>query len=247
MTVLLAFLLLQAAPAPATLERGAEVFKQSCAVGYCHGSGGSANRAPRLAGRSFAADYVFNATSQGLPGTAMPAFGSRLSDADLRAVVAYVMSLGTGGPGEPAAAVAPSAAVPRALPAHPGRDLFFDATRAPRCGTCHVLEERGVPVGPNLAASPPASVAALRSLTPREVRQARSANGDAFPALPVATEGGRTQLYDLTATPPSLRTLPAGQVTLEQGAWAHSGMLQSYTDAELEQIVRYIRLAAGAP
>jgi mono/diheme cytochrome c family protein len=239
----LALLLLQAPVAPGEAAAGAQIFAKSCAIGYCHGSGGAAGRAPRIQGRSFTADYLLKVTREGIPGTAMPAWQGRLTDAEIRAVVAYMLSISTG---QAAAAPATGAsAAPRVeIPpvARAGRALFFDAVRGTRCGTCHAVEEWGVPVGPNLAASPPQSVAAIRDAPAPEVRTARLAGGEEFAALPVEEKDGWMKLYDLTVPPPVLRTVHASEVTLSGGStWKHDAAVSFYSDQELETILVYLR------
>src|ERR1700691_4821970 len=88
---------------------GEKVFAQSCATGYCHGAKGTPAGAPRLAGRGFDQTYITNTVMRGLPGTAMPGFGTTLARGDLIAVITYVanlngianptINLGPGGPG----------------------------------------------------------------------------------------------------------------------------------------------------
>ena len=89
---------------PPTLERGRAVFLQNCAT--CHGPEGdgkgiaAAGLAPapanfhdpdRLPSRGD--DYVFWRISTGVPGTAMPAFGATISEADRWAILRYIRSL----------------------------------------------------------------------------------------------------------------------------------------------------------
>lgn len=241
----LALLFAQAVAQPEDVALGAKVFAKSCAVGYCHGSGGAAGRAPRIQGRSFTADYLLKVTREGIAGTAMPAWQGRLTEAEIRAVVAYMLSISAGS-GSVSAAPAAAGPAPVSMPARakPGKELFFDAVRGVRCGTCHAAENWGVPVGPNLAAAPPGSVAAIRGVRSRHVRRARLAGGDEFPALEVESKGGWLKLYDLTIPPPVLRTVPAGEIQFvedEGVAWDHAAAIASYTDQELEAIIEYLR------
>ena len=74
-------------------KQGEAIFSKSCATGYCHGARGTNGGAPRLAARGFDQAFIANTVAGGIPNTAMPAFGSTLSRADLNAVVAYVASL----------------------------------------------------------------------------------------------------------------------------------------------------------
>ncbi|HUQ95970.1 MAG TPA: cytochrome c [Bryobacteraceae bacterium] len=229
------------------IPRGAKIFAQSCAVGYCHGTAGAANRGPRLASRGFDRAFVDKVVKEGVPGTAMPPFKA-MNPADLSAVIAYVMSISAGGLAE-AAAVTPShipspepPRFPGPLEAKLGKNAFFDAARGVRCGTCHLVEEWGAAVGPNLAASPPQSVAAIRSVKAASVKTAVTSSGERFPALQVDRNASRVLLYDLTAAPPVLRTYSPGDVTLESNSnWSHSQAIQSYKDADLLNIVSYLR------
>lgn len=232
------FLLLNAAFA----QDGVRVFQQSCAVGYCHGTAGSANRAPRLAGRSFDRAFLQRVVESGVPKTAMPGFKGKLPDADLAAVVDYVLTLGSGA-AAPAASAATTASSTPVQVNMPGKDLFFDPVRGTRCGTCHLLEGMGTAVGPNLAALANATAGAIQNATSAHVQTATA--GDRFPALVVESKDGWVKLYDLTATPPVLRTLAAGRVSLSAGTWSHAAAIASYKSDELEQIAAYLRTLAS--
>ena len=75
-------------PAIAFAQQGEKIFNQTCATGYCHGSKGTTGGAPRLAARGFDRAYIDTTIARGIPGTAMPAFGTTLSRGDLTAVSA---------------------------------------------------------------------------------------------------------------------------------------------------------------
>jgi mono/diheme cytochrome c family protein len=228
-------------------DSGERVFAQSCATGYCHGARGTPAGAPRLGGRGFDQAYITNTILRGLPGTAMPAFGTTLSRADLAAVIAYVAKLngianptinlgpgpGAAGPAEPA------------LPAEAerGRALFFDAVRGfGRCSTCHEVNGVGIPVATPIAKIP-ADVAALRALPTPEIRTA-ALNGESMPALIVSQGKTHALFYDLTSAPPVLRTVdPIALKVTEGSAWRHSSVIGVYDDAELESILVYLRAA----
>jgi len=240
-------------PAP-ELARGAQVFAQSCAVGYCHGTAGAANRGPRLAGRGFDRAYVDKVIRDGLPGTAMPGFKT-LRPADLNAVIVYVMSISGGGSAGAGAGAAAPIHVPSPEPprfpgppqAKKGKDLFFDPIRGTRCGTCHAVEDWGAAVGPNLLAKAPPNAAAIRTAGAPNVQTA-VAGTERFPALVFARKQDTLQVYDLTATPPVLRTFAAAGLKLEPGStqFSHGAAIQSYTDADLTDVVAYLKWAAAA-
>ena len=86
------------------MARGARVFRESCA--RCHGAAGEGRRsgcrccgatAVPLAGSALTRWQVRAAVRQGIP-PRMPAFGGRLSEAEIKAVAVYVQRLGAGPP-----------------------------------------------------------------------------------------------------------------------------------------------------
>ncbi len=78
---------------PNAIAMGDELFAKNCSVGYCHGKGGRAGRGPRLRGKEFEKEYLFNVTSKGIPGSSMPAWKDRLSEQEIWSVVAYILTL----------------------------------------------------------------------------------------------------------------------------------------------------------
>jgi mono/diheme cytochrome c family protein len=242
-----AFLLLVVPVLGWSQSSGEKVFAQSCATGYCHGAKGAPAGAPRLAGRGFDQAYITTTITRGLPGTAMPAFGTTLSRAELTAVVGYVASLNgfvnptiNLGPG-------PGAAAPAEAPLSPeaerGRALFFDALRGfGRCSTCHEVNGIGISVTTPIA-NIPSDPAALRALATPDVRTA-TVDGEAMPALMVSQGKARALFYDLTSAPPVLRTVdPNTLKVVEDSAWRHASVMGAYNDAELRSILAYLREA----
>jgi len=218
--------------------QGEKIFNQTCATGYCHGSKGTTGGAPRLAARGFDQAYINTTIARGIPGTAMPAFGTTLSRGDLTAVTAYVAGLN--GISGSAAAPAAKALSPEAAR---GRELFSEAARGfGRCATCHEVNGIGIPVATPIAVVP-ASVASFRALATPHVRTA-VVDGETVPAL-VVSEGKRgTILFDLTSSPPVQRSLEPGAAKLTEGSsWKHTAAITSYTDAELSAILSYLRAA----
>ncbi len=241
-----ALILLVPAALAADVSRGADIFARNCAIGYCHGSEGSAGRAPRIQGRRFERSYLLKVTREGVPGTAMPAWKGRLTEAEIQAVVGYMLSISAGSlersgvvePEVPASSVVP----PAPIEAMRGKALFFDATRGTRCGTCHSLDNLGTAIGPNLAGRTPQSAAEIREPPVPGVKMARLKDGEAFPALPAGEENSWVRVFDLTVPPPVLRTLPASEITLQEGSrWRHAGVITGYSDSELEDIIAYLR------
>jgi mono/diheme cytochrome c family protein len=226
---------------------GEKVFAQSCATGYCHGARGAPAGAPRLAGRGFDQAYISNTIMRGLLGTAMPAFGTTLSRAELGAVIAYVANLnGIANPSinlGPGPGAAGPAETPLSPEAERGRALFFDAVRGfARCSTCHEVNGIGISVATPIAKIP-SDAAALRALTTPDVRTA-TVGGEAMPALIVSQGKTRALFYDLTSVPPVLRTVEPGALQVAEGsAWRHAAVIGAYNDAELTSILGFLREA----
>lgn len=235
-----------AALTAADLDLGAKVFRQSCAVGYCHGAGGTQGRAPKLTGRNFDPKLVQKVTLDGIPNTGMPGWKERLNQQELDGVIAYVVKISGGDPAALTSSGSSGGAVAMPPEVRRGKELFFDAVRGVnRCGTCHSIEEMGIPIGPNLAIGSH-DTAAIRAGKPAQVRQARTSDGDTFPALLVEQQAAFTRVYDLKTVPPVLRTFTKGEITLGGGStWSHSKAVGGYSDAELSDIASYLKWVAS--
>ena len=223
----------------ASVERGAQLYRTSCAVPYCHGPEGTAGRAPKLIGHAHSINSMFKVISWGIPGTGMPEFTTRLNTEQIADLVAYAMTLRGAGPAPP-----PSAPVRTPTPeAKEGRALFFDAARTGSCGTCHELDGWGVPVGPDLTLSKSEEFTDLRRIPASRVRTVRPASGEApFPAIVSEHTDTRIRVYDLSAPLPVLRTFAPTQVTMSPNtAWKHEQATRLYAERELEIIARYLR------
>jgi mono/diheme cytochrome c family protein len=230
------------------VKRGEEIFNRTC-TGYCHGPKGQPGGAPRLAGRGFDQDFIFNTVTQGVPGTRMVSFTKTLTRAEVVAVVAYVATLnditnpdltfkahfGEAPDFKPERSQLPLKAVP-------GHELFFDAVRGyGRCATCHEVNAMGIPVATAID-KVPEGVRALRAMATPQVQTA-TFEGETMPALVVSKGKERTVFYDLTSVPPVLRTADSSAVSISEGsAWNHASVLSSYNDAELASILEFLRL-----
>ncbi|MBL8174650.1 MAG: c-type cytochrome [Bryobacterales bacterium] len=243
MIVLALALLSQGIAQEADLMLGAKVFAQSCAVGYCHGSAGAANRGPRLAGRGFDRGFVDKVIRDGVPGTAMPGFKT-MRPPELNSVIAYVMKISGGGNVSAAPLHVPSPEPPVfAGPpaAQMGKLLFFDAARGTRCGTCHALEDWGVAVGPNVTGR---ATAGLRQRASANVKSV-AVGAARFPALIVDRKNNTVTLYDVAGAPPVLRTFAAAEIRVGEAAgWTHAAVTRTYTDADLASIQAYLEWLA---
>jgi putative heme-binding domain-containing protein len=125
-------------PEAKALEPARMLFRMRCAG--CHGLHGRGGRSgPDLTRGTFVSGDtdvdLYGVITRGVPGTEMPAFGSRLEESERRMMVAYVRSL----------------AVPETAPAagdaSAGEQLFWGKGG---CGRCHRVGVRGSGLGPDL-------------------------------------------------------------------------------------------------
>ena len=235
------------------LEKGAVVFAQSCATGYCHGAAGAAGQGPRLRGVKLDRDRVTEAIRKGIPQSAMPGWEDRLSEQHLSAVIAYVMSLEhadeSGLPEYPMPpGTGPAAYVEFSGPeeAKQGRDWFFDATRDLRCSTCHSAGGRGIDVGPDLSESnledPNRFLELVRASNSQHVLTSTLTDQSVFPSLRFEQDERWVKLYDLTTGPPVLRTFETSTIDslVNRGDWSHESVAQEYKDEEIKSIIAYL-------
>ncbi len=146
-------------------SEGRALFPQYCSIPYCHGSDGGEGRAPALRGRTWDAGAIRVIVVDGIPDTSMPGFFERLTENEVDAIVAYVMSISIA-PEVGASASAPSREarqvpvgievdiedLPASLVGDPerGAALFFEASGERGCTGCHRMG-RGDAVGPDLS------------------------------------------------------------------------------------------------
>jgi len=144
------------------------------------------------------------------------------------------------------------AALAAQMPDQPARGakIFFKSTKGIACTTCHELEGKGTPAGPDLRN--------VASVGPRGIVLAIVAPGTAF-VQEVELVGGRRITfmprretpeemagYDLTGRKPAALTLKKANVRNVRSnvGWKHPPESTGYTDQELADLVAYIKFAA---
>ena len=226
---------------PQLIAQGSALFAQSCSVGYCHGAAGKAGRGPRLRGREWDKNYLFKVTFEGIPNSSMPAWKGRLTEAEIGAVVAYVLTLSklTSDSAEatlPAAvASAPAAASgePRTKSesspvdgsffgnAELGKALFFDSSNDWHCGACHKIGGTGASVGPELNGVRSKAVKELfvdivlpsEHLSPdRPFLSITTKSGEQIQGVKSEENATHIKLFDIGSLPAVLRNLPKDQI-----------------------------------
>jgi putative heme-binding domain-containing protein len=162
---------LAAQDAPARL--GATLYAARCAD--CHGADATGVRGPdltRLWGAGATDDRVFQAIRQGVPGSIMPA--STAPDVEVRALVAYLRSLGTAGTAGTADDARGSAL--------PGEHAFWST-----CGGCHRVGPRGGRLGPDLTRI---GVTQSRVALRTSIRRASAAIAAGYQSVTIVTRNG---------------------------------------------------------
>ena len=225
---------------PQLIARGSAIFTQSCSVGYCHGVAGKAGRGPRLRGREWDKNYLFKVTFEGIPNTSMPAWKDRLTEADIAAVVAYILTLSklTSDNGDapvavatnsPALAAGASSAKPEPSTVggallgeiEKGKALFFDSSNDWHCAACHRIGATGANVGPDLSGAKSKAVRDLfidiilpsARLSPdRLLLSITTKDGEQIQAVKFEESASHVKLFDIGSSPPVLRNLSKDQI-----------------------------------
>jgi cytochrome c553 len=135
-----------------------------------------------------------------------------------------------------------------------GQAFFFDETAARHCGSCHALAHKGTAVGPDLTRlarlNARAIVSAIRATRTQYVQNIKLKDGTEFPGMPAAKPGAKddagAQYYDLSATPPALRTVASKDLAAvaDNSSWKHPPESAGYTAPQLADVIAYIKWAS---
>src|SRR5215813_12402561 len=75
------------------VSEGKQIFAKNCSVAYCHGKEGTTGRAPELRDRAWTVKELRDTISNGVPNSSMPNWDDKLSDRQIWAVTAYILSI----------------------------------------------------------------------------------------------------------------------------------------------------------
>ena len=131
-----------------------------------------------------------------------------------------------------------------------GRDLFLKSPSGIACGTCHTMAGVGTAVGPDLStmskmATPHGLVAVIQMAMTNNVQEVKTAAGT-FPGIQKQKQGDDFQIWDLSQTPPVLRTLTSKDILSmsRDSHWKHPPSSVEYTSQQLADIVGFLKWAA---
>ncbi len=232
------------------IKVGEHQFALSCSIGYCHGVGGSAGRGPRLKDRQWDTSYLYKTIENGIPGTSMPAWKDKLSEAQISAVVSYILSLSVN---KSETATLQPLTTQNAMPVNQaGKELFFDPDNDRNCGVCHRLKDSGGSVGPALDTLAKKPESEIRADLIQEFATAGkpafkilTASGETICGIQVREDSTRLQIFDLDSNgPPVLRTFSIGEIVRREecaNRQVHAGFARLYSPAQLSQIAAYVK------
>ena len=200
-------------PLSAEAAEGKRVFETSCAVGYCHGVDGRAGHGPRLRDRVWSRNYLYKTIEQGIPSSSMPAWGGKLSDEKIAAVISYIFTISKEDPASESTLEPAKISQPDAPADAPGKALFFDLTRDRNCGVCHRIDDAGADIALAFTGLRGTPVQVLlnqirsRPVSERNI-QVTLRNGEGFCGVKVGEDRTSIRVYDLAgAGPPVLRAI----------------------------------------
>lgn len=244
--LLLAPLFLAATPSQQSPKSGGgaagkKLYNNQCAL--CHGIEGTGGKGPALNQPKLrhapTQTALLKVIQQGIPGTEMPDFWA-LSDTEARQVAAYVRSLGR--------------LKPVKLPGNVARGQKLFETKG-NCLACHVVQGTGGVSGPELT-----DIGLRRGA--EHLRQAvlepNAATPEGFLVVTVTTAAGQRlrgvrlnedpftiQLRDASSRLHSFRKAELQEVKKELGASTMPSYKETFTAAELDDLVAYLASLRG--
>lgn len=253
------------------IARGSALFAESCSVGYCHGVAGKAGRGPRLRGREWDKNYLFKVTFEGIPNSSMPAWKDRLSETEIGAIVAYVLTLSkltsdsteapvaavspTSVPAETSATKSESSSLEGGLvgDAEKGKALFFDSSNDTRCAACHKSGGAGASVGPELRGVKAKTVKDLFidivlpsvHVSPdKPFLSIKTKDGEQIQGVKSEESASHIKLYDIGSLPAVLRNLPKEQIQrldIQNRSAMPANYGEMYTVKQLLDIIAFLK------
>jgi len=131
-----------------------------------------------------------------------------------------------------------------------GRQLFVSSPRGIACGNCHTMGGVGTAIAPDLTTmatyAPPRGLVATMHMTMTEHVLLVKTSAGKFPGLLKGKDGDQSEYWDLSQNPPVLRTFTSKQIVSAERdqKWQHPPATTEYTNAELADLVAFLRYAA---
>lgn len=146
-----------------------------------------------------------------------------------------------------AAALAGALAAQMPDQAKRGSDLFFRTSKGLPCATCHQLEGKGTPAGPDLkniaVATPKGMVLAILARRTAYVQQVEMKNGKRYTVIQHTETPDTIVYYDLAGKTPVELTLKKADIARKRdnATWMHPPESVGYSNQELADVIAYIK------
>ncbi len=134
-----------------------------------------------------------------------------------------------------------------------GSTLFFQSTKGLPCATCHRLEGKGTPAGPDLkniaVVSPRAMFIAITATRTAYVVELETTTGRKFPAMQHGETAEGVLYYDLSANAPKPVTLKKSEIgsSRDNAKWTHPPESTGYSAEQLADVIAYQNLSLAGP
>lgn len=131
-----------------------------------------------------------------------------------------------------------------------GSELFFKATKALPCATCHQMEGKGVAAGPDLkniaVVGPRAIVTAILATRTAYVQEVELRSGKKYTVIQQRETPDATYYYDLSAAKPVELILKKADIkrVRDNATWKHPPESYGYSNQELADVISYIKFTA---
>jgi putative heme-binding domain-containing protein len=191
----------------AAVQSGSVLFRERCSE--CHGTDGkgvAGHDLTRLWASGATDERVFQTIRQGVPNTIMPS--TTAPDGEVRALVSYLRSLNGAGTTDAARGDAEN-----------GERIFWAS-----CGTCHTVNGRGGPLGPDLTRI---TQTRTRETLTRALRDPSSSIPDGYKPITVVMRDGQR-----------VRGVRKNEDAFSVQMMDEGGRLRGYLKSNIREIVR---------
>lgn len=128
-----------------------------------------------------------------------------------------------------------------------GSELFFNATKALPCATCHQMEGKGVAAGPDLkniaVVGPRAIVSAILATRTAYVQEVELRSGKKYTVIEQRETPDAIYYYDLSGKQPVELILKKADIkrARDNASWKHPPESYGYSDQELADVIAYVK------
>jgi len=223
-------------------------------------------------GKKWEVTRLHKVIMEGIPNTSMPNWNDKLTERQISAVIAYILSISGEEPVKSPSSTglapektrpaftAPAAPLPESLVGDParGEQLFFATAGERGCVGCHVIDGKGNPVGPDLTGSVRRNARALFGdiVFPGPALDASKPllrivmkDGEKILGLKQEETPAAVRVFDMSRVPPVLRRLAKEKIQSVEPQ-TRSAMPERYgeiyTLRELLDLVSFLK-SSGAP